>query len=194
MNRTGLVLGLSVVLLAPGACKKADEGGNGTAPTASATRAAGNQTIAKGLGKAAGDSRFAAAVRAAGLEPTLAGPGPYTVLVPDDNAFAKLQPGAMDQMLSAKGKPQLIGLLSFHILPGTILSSDIGKAIDARGGKALLITMQGGTLTATKSDGKIVLSDSAGDRAVLTGVDDKRSNGVVHHLDTVLMPKAKAGG
>lgn len=192
MKRKGLTIGLALVLLAPSACKKNEDGGNRAAPTAKAAKAAGTQTIAKALGGAASDSRFGAAVRAAGLEPALAGPGPYTVLVPDDNAFAKLSPGTLDPLTTPKGKPQLIELLSFHILPGTILSSDISKAIDARGGKALLITMQHGTLTATKSDGKIVLTDASGGRAVITGADDKRSNGVVHHVDTVLMPKSKA--
>lgn len=192
MERNRLMLGLALVLLAPGACKKADESANGAAPTASAAKAAGKETIAKALGSAAGDSRFVAAIKAAGLEPTLAGPGPYTVLVPDDNAFAKLAPGTLDPLMTTKGKPKLIELLSFHILPGTMLSSDISKAIDAHAGKALLITMERGTLTATKSDGKIVLTDASGGRAVITGADDKRSNGVVHHVDTVLMPKGAA--
>ena len=79
-------------------------------------------------------------------------------------------------------------MLTYHILPGTILAEDIGKAIDAGKGKAVLATMGGGTLTATKDGDAIVLADAAGGKVRITKADDKRSNGVIHHLDGVLMP------
>lgn len=187
MKRHMVAVGLALIAL--GGCK-GGETGNDAAPTKAAAKAAGDETIAKGLEGAATDSKFVAAVKAAGLSPTLAGPGPYTVLVPDDNAFAKLPAGTLDDLMATTGKAGLAKLLSFHILPGTMMASDITKAIEKHGGKALLITMQGGTLTATQSDGKIILTDSSGARAVVTGADQKRSNGIVHHLDTVLSPKA----
>ncbi|HEY0164834.1 MAG TPA: fasciclin domain-containing protein, partial [Sphingomicrobium sp.] len=77
-----------------------------------------------------------------------------------------------------------------HILPGTILAEDVGKAIDNGKGKAVLATMGGGTLTATKEGDKIVLTDAAGTRATVTKADEQHSNGVVHHIDTVLVPRA----
>ena len=92
---------------------------------------------------------------------------------------------------SATDRAQLTGMLTNLLLPGTVLAADIGKAIDNGKGKAVLATMGGGTLTATREGGKIVLTDSAGGKAIVTGPDEKRSNGVVHTIDAVLMP-AKA--
>ena len=82
-------------------------------------------------------------------------------------------------------------MLTNLILPGTVLAEDIAKAIDNGKGKAVLATMGGGTLTATKEGDKIVLTDAAGNKATVTQADDKFTNGVVHHVDAVLMP-AKA--
>jgi uncharacterized surface protein with fasciclin (FAS1) repeats len=150
-----------------------------------AREAAGGKTIADALGE---DGRFAVAAKATGLDATLAGPGPYTVLVPSDAAFDKLPAGALDTLMKSESRAQLTGVLTGHILPGTVLSADIAKAIDNGGGKAMLATFGGGTLTATRNGEQIVLTDSAGGKALITSADDKRSNGVVHHLDTVLMP------
>ena len=156
-----------------------------TAATDNAAEAAGDETIADGL---AGDRRFADALKAAGLDRTLDGPGPYTVLVPADAAFDKLPAGALDTLMKPESRAELTRLLTFHVLPGTILAEDIGKAIDSGGGKASLATMGGGALTATKQGNSIVLTDSAGGKATVTQADDKRSNGVIHRVDGVLMP------
>ena len=171
-------------LLAHGASR--DQGGNDTAPTTEAAKdAAGKATIASGLGDA---TKFEAAAKAAGLDGTLGGPGPYTVLVPSDAAFDKLPAGALDTLMKPEGRADLTALLSHHILPGTILAADIGKAIDAGGGKALIATMGGGTLTASRDGDKIIFADEAGTRAVVGSADQKRSNGVIHQIDSVLMP------
>lgn len=146
---------------------------------------AGDKTIAAALGD---DTRFAEAAKATGLDATLAGPGPYTVLVPNNAAFDKLPAGALDTLMKPESRAQLTKVLTGHILPGAILSADIGKAIDNGKGKATLATFGGGTVTAVRDGDKIVLTDSAGGKAVVTGGDDKRSNGVVHHVDGVLMP------
>ena len=106
-----------------------------------------------------------AAAKAAGLDATLAGPGPYTVLVPDDAAFDKMPAGALDTLMKPESRAELTGVLTYHILPGTILADDIGKAIDNGKGKAVLATMGGGTLTATREGDKIVLTDAAGGKA-----------------------------
>ncbi|MCY7281118.1 MAG: fasciclin domain-containing protein, partial [Sphingomonas bacterium] len=149
------------------------------APKSEAARdAAGDKTIASGLG--ADDSKFADAAKASGLDATLAGPGPYTVLVPVNGAFDKLPAGALDTLLKPESRAQLTKLLTGHILPGAILSADIGKAIDNGKGKATLATFGGGTITATRDGDKIVLTDSAGGKAIVSAADDKRSNGVVH--------------
>jgi uncharacterized surface protein with fasciclin (FAS1) repeats len=170
-------------LLGLGACEKASQ--EEATPTKAAKEAAGDSTIAKGLGDA---TKFAAAAKAAGLDLTLEGPGPYTVLVPTNAAFDKMPAGALDALMKPEARAELTGVLSYHILPGAILTSDIAKAIETGGGKAQLQTMGGGTLTATKDGDAIILSDSAGTKARVVGADDKRSNGVIDTIDAVLMP------
>ena len=148
--------------------------------------AAGDKTIASGL--TADDGKFAAAAKASGLDATLAGPGPYTVLVPVNAAFDKLPAGQLDTMMKPESRAQLTKVLTGHILPGEMLAADIAKAIDVGKGKASLVTFGGGTITATKQGDKIVLTDSSGGKAMIGAGDERRSNGVVHHVDGILMP------
>jgi uncharacterized surface protein with fasciclin (FAS1) repeats len=131
-----------------------------------------------------------AAAKAAGLDQTLAGPGPYTVFVPDDAAFSKAPAGTMDTSPGNRG--QLTGVITNLILPGTVLVKDIDAAIDKGKGKAALATMGGGTLTATKEGGKTQLADSSGHKATITQGDEQFTNGVVHHVDALLMPPKSA--
>jgi len=188
MKTQALTLGLAAVLLAAGGCNNNKAAnGPGNAQTPEAQKAAGTKTIAAGL---ATDGKFMAAAKAAGLDQTLAGAGPYTVLVPDDAAFAKAPAGTFEAKPENRG--QLTGILTNLILPGTVMAADIEKAIDKGKGKAVLATMSGGTLTATKEGGKLILTDAKGNKAAVTKADDAFSNGVVHHVDAVLMP-AKPG-
>ena len=174
------VLALALPLAA---CDGADK----AAPGSEASKeAAGDSTIAQGLGADA--AKFGAAAKAAGLDTTLSGPGPYTVLVPVDAAFDKLPAGALDTLMKPESRPQLTKVLTGHILSGAILAEDIAKAIETGGGKTQLMTVGGDTLTAAKDGDSIVITDSAGGRAVVTSADSKHSNGVVHKIDGVLMP------
>lgn len=179
----------TAALLALGACTRQD--GNAAAPpnaqTSKAQKAAGDKTIAAGLTQ---DGRFMAAAKAAGLDQTLAGPGPYTVFVPDDAAFNAAPAGTFDP--KPENRAQLTGVLTNLILPGTVLVADIDKLVDKNKGKGVLATMGGGTLTATRDGGKTVLTDAAGHKATVTRADEQFTNGVVHHVDAVLMP-AKSG-
>jgi uncharacterized surface protein with fasciclin (FAS1) repeats len=184
MRLTRIFLASAAATLALAACDRQAATDNAVT-TENAAQAAGDATIANGLG---GDTKFAAAAKNAGLDRTLDGPGPYTVLVPSDAAFDKLPAGALDTLMKPEGRAELTKLLTYHVLPGTILAEDIAKAIDTGGGKAILPTMEGATLTATKEGDKIVIADGTGARAVVTQPDDKRSNGVIHRVDTVLMP------
>lgn len=169
--------------LALTACTERDA----TAPTSEkAAEAAGDKTLASGLGN---DARFAAAIKAAGLEGALAGPTPYTVLVPSDAAFDKLPAGTADALMKPEGRKQLTAVLSNHILPGTMLAADIGKAIDSGGGTTQIATLGGGTLSASRSGQSIVLADAAGTKATVASADETRSNGVIHRIDAVLMPE-----
>ena len=190
MRKSALAIGAAAAVLALAACgDDRSAGGNGAATSAEGGES-GGKTIAAGIGS---NSKFAAATKAAGLDSTLAGPGPYTVLVPADEAFAKLPGGQYDNWVKPEGRAQLTGVLTYHILPGTVLAEDIGKAIDNAKGKAVLATMGGGTLTATREGGKVVLTDGGGNKATVVKGDEKFSNGVVHHIDAVLMPQPQGG-
>jgi len=182
MRTQALTLGLAAALVVVGGCNNKASENRTNAQTPEAQKAAGTKTIAAGL---AANGKFMAAAKAAGLDQTLAGAGPYTVLVPDDPAFDKAPAGTFDA--KPENRAQLTGILTNMILSGTMLVEDIDKAIDRGKGKALLATM-GGTLTATKDGDKIVLTDSSGHKANITQADDQFTNGVVHHIDAVLMP------
>lgn len=192
MSRTALTLALAIGLAAASGCNRADQAGNAADKAGvEAVKKAGDKTITAGLDQ---NGRFYQAIKAAGLDATLSGPGPYTVLVPDDAAFAKLPAGTFDNWLKPESRTELTRVLTAHILPGTVLADDIGKAIDDGKGKAQLATMGGETLTATKEGGRIVLTGGGGGKAVIAKADDMRANGVVHQIDAVVMPgKANAG-
>ncbi len=171
-----------VAALSLGACNKADEP---EATSEQAADAAGDKTLATGL---EATPKFAAAIKSAGLEGALAGPTPYTLLAPNDAAFDALPAGALDTLMKPEGRTALTAVLTNHILPGTMLASDIGKAIDAGGGKTTIRTLGGGTLTATRAGDKIMFADAAGTKATVLAGEGERSNGVIHQIDAVLMP------
>jgi uncharacterized surface protein with fasciclin (FAS1) repeats len=129
-----------------------------------------------------------AAVKAAGLVDTLEGAGPFTVFAPTNEAFAKLPAGTVDTLLKPENKDQLVKILTYHVVAGKVSAKDLMKQIKASGGKASLKTVQGGTLTATMSDGKVMLTDEKGGMATVTIANVYQSNGVIHVIDTVLMP------
>ena len=184
MKQHALVVGVASLALAVTACNKTG-GSNSSAPEQpkAAQKAAGNKTIGSGLDA---NSKFMAVAKAAGLDQTLSGPGPYTVFVPDDAAFDKAPAGTFDT--DPKNRAQLTNIITNTILQGTVLVADIDKDIDRGHGKASLATMGGDTLTATKDGDKTVLTDSKGDKATITQADDQFSNGVVQHIDGVLLP------
>jgi uncharacterized surface protein with fasciclin (FAS1) repeats len=191
MRKSVFPLALAATVLTVSGCNSQtqahkDEASKGT----EAVKQAGDKTIAAGLDQ---NGSFFKAAKAAGLDGTLAGPGPYTVIVPDDAAFAKLPKGVLDGWMKPESRAELTRVMTYHILPGTVLAADIGKAIDDGKGKAVLATMGGGTLTATREGDKIVLTDGDGHKATMAPTDETLANGVVHRVDTVLMPgKASA--
>jgi uncharacterized surface protein with fasciclin (FAS1) repeats len=129
-----------------------------------------------------------AAVKAAGLVETLQGAGPFTVFAPTNEAFEKLPAGAVDTLLKPENKDQLTKVLTYHVVPGKMTAKDLKKQIKMGGGKATLKTVQGDPLTASWKDGKIMLTDEKGGMATVTIADVIQSNGVIHVIDTVLMP------
>jgi uncharacterized surface protein with fasciclin (FAS1) repeats len=129
-----------------------------------------------------------AAVKAAGLVDTLEGPGPFTVFAPTNEAFDKLPAGTVDTLLKPENLAQLKKILTYHVVAGKLSAKDIAKQIKAGGGKATLTTVEGGTLTAMMQGGKLVLTDEKGGTATVTIANVFQSNGVIHVIDTVLMP------
>jgi uncharacterized surface protein with fasciclin (FAS1) repeats len=129
-----------------------------------------------------------AAVKAAGLVDTLEGPGPFTVFAPTNEAFAKLPSGTVDTLLKPENKEQLVKVLTYHVVPGTVTSADLVKQIKAGNGKAMLKTVNGESLTASLKDKSVIITDEKGDMSMVTIADVYQSNGVIHVVDTVLLP------
>jgi uncharacterized surface protein with fasciclin (FAS1) repeats len=130
-----------------------------------------------------------AAVKAAGLVETLKGNGPFTVFAPVNDAFAKLPAGTVDFLLKPENKAALTGILTYHVVAGKLDSKAVVEAIKKGNGKAEVKTVGGGTLTATLDNGKVKLTDGKGNSAYVTAVDLGASNGVIHVIDSVLLPK-----
>jgi uncharacterized surface protein with fasciclin (FAS1) repeats len=118
-----------------------------------------------------------AAVKAAGLVETLKGEGPFTVFAPTDEAFAKLPAGTVEDLLKPENKDKLIGILTYHVVPGKVMSGDIA------GKKEMVETVQGGKLSVDATNGVKV------DEAMVTTADIETSNGVIHVIDAVVLPK-----
>jgi len=129
-----------------------------------------------------------AAVKAAGLVGTLESPGPFTVFAPTNEAFNKLPAGTVDMLLKPENKDQLTKVLTYHVVAGRLTTKDLKRQIRMGGGKAMLKTVSGGMLTATLSDGRIVLTDEKGGMATIATADVIQSNGVIQVVDSVLLP------
>lgn len=129
-----------------------------------------------------------AAVKAAGLVDTLMGPGPFTVFAPTNAAFDKLPAGTVDKLTMPASKPMLTKVLTYHVVPGRIDSADLMQRIRAGGGTATLTTVQGEPLTVRMEGNAVVLVDAKGGMSHVTTADVYQSNGVIHVVDTVLMP------
>jgi uncharacterized surface protein with fasciclin (FAS1) repeats len=129
------------------------------------------------------------AVKAAGLVDTLSGKGPFTVFAPTNEAFEKLPKGTVDTLVKPENKANLTKILTYHVVSGKMTAADIDKAIKDGKGKAELKTVEGENLTAEMQGGKLLLVDAKGGKSTVTIGDVMQSNGVIHVVDTVLMPK-----
>jgi uncharacterized surface protein with fasciclin (FAS1) repeats len=133
-------------------------------------------------------STLVAAVTAAGLVDTLASPGPFTVFAPTNAAFDKLPAGTVGTLIKPENKATLTKILTYHVVAGKLTSNDIVGAIKAGGGMATLTTVSGDKLTARLSGNSVVITDGKGGQSTVTAVDVMQSNGVVHIIDSVLLP------
>ena len=129
-----------------------------------------------------------AAVKAAGLVPTLESPGPFTVFAPTNAAFAKLPAGTVETLLKPEHKKTLTNVLTYHVVPGRLSAKDLMAKIEQGHGKAMLKTVEGAELTFEQKDGKLWVIDAKGDMAQVTIRNVMQSNGVIHVIDTVLLP------
>jgi uncharacterized surface protein with fasciclin (FAS1) repeats len=155
----------------------------GGAPMMSDTR------IPENASKASNLTTLVAAVKAAGLIDTLNGDGPFTVFAPTNAAFEKLPAGTVDSLLKPEMKPQLTGILTYHVVAGNMTAADLAAAAKAAGGMAELTTVAGGKLWVMAHNGGWAVKDENGGMAMIETADVMQANGVVHVIDTVLMPK-----
>lgn len=129
-----------------------------------------------------------AAVKAADLVETLQSAGPFTVFAPTNKAFDKLPKGTVETLVKPENKKTLMGILTYHVVPGKVSAAELMNQIKAGNGKAMLKTAAGGTLTAMMRGKNVEIMDEKGGTSTVTIADVNQSNGVIHVIDTVLMP------
>ena len=143
------------------------------------------------VGVAASNADFStlvAAVKAAGLVETLSSEGPFTVFAPTNDAFAKLPEGTVESLLKEENKGALTSILTYHVIAGKFAAADVLKAIKDNDGKFIITTVNGEKLKAYTKDGKVMLKDAKGNTATIILTDVEASNGVIHAIDSVVMP------
>ena len=188
---------IAVAALSLSGCMSMDDGNMGASESSSArmenpmvggAAMYSTKNIVENAVNSRDHTTLVAAVKAAGLVDTLMSAGPFTVFAPTNAAFDKLPAGTVDTLLKPENKGMLSSVLTYHVVAGTMTSTDIAAAIRAGGGTATLNTVQGGTLTGRMMGNKLVLTDAKGGRSTVTIANVMQSNGVIHVVDTVLLP------
>ena len=147
-----------------------------------------DKNIVENAVNSADHTTLVAAVQAAGLVETLSGAGPFTVFAPTNEAFAKLPAGTVENLLKPENKDQLVKILTCHVVGGRAMSDAIMGMVDADGGAHPVTTVGGCEFTVKYADDKVMIEDGMGNMATVTIADVKQSNGVIHVIDTVLLP------
>ena len=158
-------------------------------PTVGGAAMLSTRTIVDNASAAPNLTTLVAAVKAAGLAPTLSGPGPFTVFAPTNDAFGRLAPGTVENLLKPENKASLVKVLTYHVVPGTLTGADLQAKMQAGGGKATLTTVEGAPLTIMMEGQAIVLTDVNGNKSYVETPDVRQSNGVVHVVNGVVVPK-----
>ncbi|MEP0262971.1 fasciclin domain-containing protein [Dokdonia sp.] len=130
-----------------------------------------------------------AAVKAADLVNTLKGEGPFTIFAPTNAAFDALPKGTLESLLKPESKSKLAAILTYHVIAGNFKAADVITAIKKGGGKFAIKTVNGGTLIASLKGKQVILTDANGGTSIITATDLKASNGVIHVIDSVVLPK-----
>ena len=149
-----------------------------------------SKNIVENAAQSRDHTTLVAAVKAAGLVETLQGAGPFTVFAPTNDAFNMLPQGTVDNLLREENKPMLNTVLTYHVVAGKLDGGEIAKLIQAGNGKAELTTVAGGKLWASMKSDKLILTDEKGGMSVITTKDVYQSNGVIHVIDHVVLPKS----
>ena len=202
MNPTRTVLAAAAVSFTTvlGACAQGAEEDMAAAPVEAVATTSGmttsvmvggasmepTKTIVENASASSEHTTLVAAVKAAGLVETLSGPGPFTVFAPTNAAFGKLPAGTVDSLVRPQSKAQLTRILTYHVVPGRLTAADLQARLAS--GAATLTTVQGETLMVRAAAGGVEIVDARGGAAMVTTADVPQSNGVVHVVDTVLMP------
>lgn len=135
-------------------------------------------------------STLVTAVKAAGLVETLSGDGPFTVFAPTNDAFGKLPDGTLETLVDPENKEMLTGILTYHVVSGEFMAADVINAIEENEGSFTISTVQGGNLTASLDGESVILTDANGNKSTVIMADVDASNGVIHAIDAVVMPKS----
>lgn len=173
--------------------------GEGATPAAGTVMVGGapmlpTRTIPQNAAESADHSTLVSLVTAAGLGETLSGAGPFTVFAPTNAAFEKIPAATRTSLQQPAQKQALSGILTYHVVPGRVTAADLTKQITDGGGSASLTTVNGAKLTARAGGpGGVTLTDAAGNTSNVTQADSPNSNGIVHVIDTVLMPTRAEG-
>ena len=185
-----LALGLSVALGAVAMSPAAIAGSMGMGKTVMVGGAEmyPSKNIVENAVNSKDHTTLVAALKAAGLVDTLSGKGPFTVFAPTNEAFAALPEGTVDTLLKPESKATLTKILTYHVVAGKMTAKDLAKAVKAGGGKASVKTVEGDSLTVSRDGEKLAITDAKGNVAHVTIGDVMQSNGVIHVIDTVLMP------
>ena len=150
---------------------------------------ANTKTVVENAIASPAHTTLVAAVKAAGLAETLSGKGPFTVFAPTNDAFAKLPKGTVETLLKPENKAKLQAILTYHVVAGNLDSKAVVAAIKAGKGSATLTTVQGSKLVESLEGKIVILTDANGNKSTITAVDIMSSNGVIHVIDSVVLPK-----
>ncbi len=185
MNRTILAAGVAFALASASAAAQVMVGGAQMYP---------GKDIVDNAVNSMDHTTLVAAVKAAGLVPTLKGDGPFTVFAPTNDAFAQLPAGTVDMLLKPENKPMLTSILTYHVVEGRYDAAALRKRIAAGQGMAKLKTVEGEWLIVKAAGDTLVLTDAKGGMSHITVADVSQSNGVIHVVDHVVLPAGKMAG
>jgi uncharacterized surface protein with fasciclin (FAS1) repeats len=186
MKAKVLVLGLAVMAFS---VQSMAQCGNESGPKMSKEGKKYTQNIVEIASGMDDFSTLVAAVKAADLAGTLQGDGPFTVFAPTNESFSKLPAGTVESLLKPEAKEQLTKILTYHVVAGKFKAEDVVNAIKENNGSFSVETVAGEKLTASIEDGKVILTDGKGGKSTVSKTDVMASNGVIHVIDSVVMPK-----